>query len=654
MKLLELKLKNFKGIKEFNLIINGHNANIFGQNDAGKTSNFDAVTWLLHDKDSHNQSDFGIKTVDQNGNPIHHLEHEVEGKFLVNDREIVLRKVYKEKWTRTRGQATEKFSGHTTEYFIDEVPCKTKREYDTAVSKMMDEKIFKLLTNPLFFNENIEWSERRGIILKVCGDISEEEVINANDSLNDLKLYLNGRSIADLKAVASSKQSKINAELKMIPVRISELQNNLQEISVDEVKLQADIVEGRKQLEEKNKQIMLAENGGTVAQLQIEIKMLDSKIQESLNELNKASNDAKNVIQKKWFAEKEKLNDIGMKIKQAEYEKISIKNKISANEEAAQNLREKFGEISRGEFDVKEQSPNTCSYCGQKLPKELIEHNREVFQKKADEFNSNKAQRLAEINEKGKKLVLDTQEGKEKLQKIEEELKIDNESRNTIMEEIDLLSKTIKEKQEAIITTSPAIEDIKKQQDDLNSKIQNDREAQAEIIKELKEDRDSIQLNVSLLEEQMAAFNQSKKSRERIAELEEKQETISKEYEELSSQIFLTEEFVKRKVDMLQEKINNRFSMARFKMFKDNISNDGIAECCETTYRGVPYKDLNDAAKVNVGLDIIRSLSDYYKFKAPIFIDRAGEVSKLIDMGDTQIIRLVVSEEDKVLRAEIK
>lgn len=116
MKLLSLKLKNFKGIREFELIANGVNVDIFGDNATGKTTIFDALIWFLFDKDSQNRNNFEIKTLDVAGSAIHRLEHEVEGTFLIDGRTVILRKVYKEKWTRKRGQAIEKFEGHTTDY----------------------------------------------------------------------------------------------------------------------------------------------------------------------------------------------------------------------------------------------------------------------------------------------------------------------------------------------------------------------------------------------------------------------------------------------------------------------------------------------------------------------------------------------------------
>jgi len=129
LKLLKLKLKNFKGIKSLELKANGENLKIFGDNATGKTTIYDAFLWLLFDKDSQNKADFTIKTL-KNGEPIHHLDHEVTGVFFdeVDGERIELRKVYREKWTKKRGSATETFTGHETDYYIDGVPVK-KSEY---------------------------------------------------------------------------------------------------------------------------------------------------------------------------------------------------------------------------------------------------------------------------------------------------------------------------------------------------------------------------------------------------------------------------------------------------------------------------------------------------------------------------------------------
>ena len=97
-----LTLQNFKGIKFLKTIPDGDNLTIYGDNATGKTTIFDAFTWLLFGKDSLGRSDFGIKTQDENGNVIHNLEHSVECELAIDNSVLVLRKIYAEKWTKKR------------------------------------------------------------------------------------------------------------------------------------------------------------------------------------------------------------------------------------------------------------------------------------------------------------------------------------------------------------------------------------------------------------------------------------------------------------------------------------------------------------------------------------------------------------------------
>ena len=129
IRLQRLTLSNFKGIKSLELDLAGHNASIYGANATGKTTIYDAFLWLLFDKDSQNKSAFNIKTLDESGEPLHGLDHEVEAVLSVDGQELTLKKSYKEKWTKRRGSATAEFTGHTTDYYIDGVPVK-KSEYE--------------------------------------------------------------------------------------------------------------------------------------------------------------------------------------------------------------------------------------------------------------------------------------------------------------------------------------------------------------------------------------------------------------------------------------------------------------------------------------------------------------------------------------------
>lgn len=153
------------------------------------------------------------------------------------------------------------------------------------------------------------------------------------------------------------------------------------------------------------------------------------------------------------------------------------------------------------------------------------------------------------------------------------------------------------------------------------------------------------------MERDLVKFDGVRRAQMRVMELEKQERELAAEYERLQHELFLCEEFTKTKVSMLDAKINSKFKLARFRLFEDQI-NGGIKEVCDTLYKGVPYDGgLNNAARINVGLDIINTLGEHYGFSAPIFVDNAEAVTKLIGT-DAQVIRLVVSEADKRLRIE--
>src|SRR5699024_109834 len=225
IKLTQLKLRNFKGIKEFHLDLANGNAKIYGDNATGKTTIYDSFLWLLFNKDSNNRADFAIKTLDENGKEVNNLEHEVEAAFEVDGQSLTLRKVYKEKYTKKRGQATAEFTGHETNHYIDDVPVK-KKEYEDEIKSLVNEEVFKLITSPTYFNEALKWQDRRKTLLEICGDIELDDVVKANNKLKDLPTVLQNRTVEDHKKVIAERRKAINKELDMIPVRIDEIEKS--------------------------------------------------------------------------------------------------------------------------------------------------------------------------------------------------------------------------------------------------------------------------------------------------------------------------------------------------------------------------------------------------------------------------------------------
>ena len=185
--LRRLELKNFKGIKDLSIVF-GPVTRISGDNGTGKTSIMDSFMWLLFGKDSKDRKDYKIKTIDENGNELHGLEHTVIGELEVDGTLVKLQRTYKERWTKQRGQATSELKGHTTDYLINDVPASMK-EYNEKVNDILADNTFKLITNPLYFT-SLDWKKQREILLEIIGDVDIENVVNYNKSLKPLEKLL--------------------------------------------------------------------------------------------------------------------------------------------------------------------------------------------------------------------------------------------------------------------------------------------------------------------------------------------------------------------------------------------------------------------------------------------------------------------------------
>ncbi|MEC1714715.1 hypothetical protein [Schinkia azotoformans] len=649
MQLLQLNFKNFKGVKSFSLDTQGRNAKVYADNAVGKTTLFDGFIYLLFDKDSQNKKDFGIKTLDSTGKEINGLEHAVEGVFFLDSKKLTLKKVFQEKWTKKRGAVQAEFTGHTTDYFINDVPVK-KGEYEEKIKSIIQEDIFKLLTSPSYFNEQLKWQDRRKTLLEIAGDLKDDEVIASDSKLAKLTEILNGHNIDELRKMIGVRRKKINEELEKIPVRIDEIvRNNPDVTGLDKQVIEAEINGLNVGIDDKMTQINNIKNGKAITDKQIEIQKIESELLEIKRNHDSDSKDKLYQLKAKTQEEQSNISILTSTIKNIKNQTRFKDETIVDIENKLERLRKEWQEVNTQEFSHYEQCE--CPTCGQALPEEQVTVARE---KALKQFNLEKAKKLEEINEKGKR----GKEQKEAL--IQENKKLDLEfgklSEQITKKKVALenLNEQLKQ-QESLVTDildNPQYVSKLQEKQALEAEItqirneseQSIQAIQMEIV-ELKQKRDQLQVEVG-------KFALVEQSNNRIKELQEQERKLAAEFEKLEHELYLTEEFIRTKVNLLEEKINSKFKYARFKLFEVQI-NGGLQETCVTTYNGVPYDSgLNNAARINVGLDIINTLSEHYGFKAPIFVDNAEAVTKLIDI-DTQVISLVVSEKDKQLRVEV-
>ena len=650
MKLHKLVLTNFKGIKSFTLDAQGQDIDIYGDNATGKTTLADAFMWLLFDKDSNNRKDFEIKTLGPNGEPEHGLDHSVEAILELEDgSQLALKKVYMEKWQKKRGYATAEFTGHTTDYFIDGVPVQ-KKEYDARIAEIADENIFRLLTDPRYFDEVLHWQKRRELLLEVCGDVSDEEVINSKSDLSKLSEILGNRTIEQHRKVIQARRSEINKELEKIPVRIDEVTLGLPKIDdiTNPEALPNDIAKLREELRSKQEELAQARAGGKIAELTAKTRMIEAKMLEEKNRMIGEATRQSDLLREELF----QVNDTISKTKsEIDYRKMKARNtktEISNLEEKLKTLRTSwYAEKSKTfEFDQSE----TCPYCGQALPQEQLQEARE---KALAEFNRKKAEQLEAINAEGRRLAARKSELEDELKDLLREQEMLEATLPGLEKKQEALQTEIKSIQDSLKNLEPSAEFIRlqKEHEEIQEQIRQAQEDVSTSVATVQKEIDDLSDAIRALEQAKARLEARESGLKRIEELKAEERKLAAEYEDLERQLYLTEEFIRAKVRLLEDRINSKFRMARFKLFDVQV-NGAISETCETTYNGVPYSNLNNGARLNIGLDIINTLAEHFGFEPPVWLDNAESVTDILPTKGQQI-RLIVSANDKKLRVEV-
>ncbi len=630
----KLTLQNFKGIKSLEIDADGESLTIYGDNATGKTTVFDAFTWLLFGKDSLGRSDFGIKTQDENGNVIHNLEHSVECEMLVDETLLTLKKVYAEKWTKKRGSAEAEFSGHETKYYVNEVPT-TKKEYEQKIAGIIDEALFKIITNPLYFNEHLKWQERRTILLGLCeNNKTDDEIISNTPEFLPLLDELKGRTVQEYSKIIKGKQTAINDELKAIPQRIQEASLAIPATveNVDESE-KAAVEQKIAELTEKINAIKIGAGLPTLAE---EIKSLQLKKTEIENKKCDVSD-----------LETEKLK-VKAQITNAEYEidrcKRSIESAeyiIEEHEKKAENLRKQWYEVNERKYT----DNGICPTCGQAMPADHIEAAKV-------KFNTERAEMLDAITEQGKKAkaICETHLA-EKQKHIAKMTDLEYLIANEYNPQIELAEKTINQiKADFEEKRKADILDIENRIAEAEKKGQNATEDMRTALTTINEQINIEQAKIDEINKAIAGRDIAERQKKRIADLEADEKRLALEYSNLDKIAFLIDKFTKYKVDLLSEEINGHFKYAKFKLFDEQI-NGGVAECCEVCFNGVSYQDLNNASRINIGLDIINTLCLKNNATAPIIIDNAESVTNITQTKAQQVC-LVVSADDDALRVE--
>ena len=663
--LLSLDIQNFKGCAGRTIDF-ADKTKICGANATGKTTIFDAFTFLLFNRDSLGSSDFDIRPLDADGKMIDNIEISVKARISVDDEEFELKKVQKQKWVKKRGADSREFQGNVNEFEINGYP-KSQKEFKEFISEIVDEDVFNLITNPAAFN-SLPWKKQRETLMEFVGNFSDVEIAETfGDKYAKLIPELKCAKTDDILKKYTKAKNSLNKNAVEIPARIDEVSKQLVIADVGALEVE----KAAKEAELSKVEADLSGGNGKTGEINskreeiMNLKFHLSEIQNKANQkLFDDSAQVREEVDKKREVVENLLHELSVvrdngRTVQAEYQAHENDVKRLLNDWKAEKAKT-FPEFVP--FEPLSDSATVCPTCGQELPEDVKKKNianyearkrahEDDYNKRKAEFEAGRDKKLADITKAGSESAKLRDEAKDKWGTFESAVK-------TYEQKIEE-AKRVYGKEKSKLDKIPKVADIS---NDAEYKATNEKisalEKEIAELSSVVSDNAELEAKKSILKDEIAEIAgkilaaDNSKVKERIAELEAEQKEVGQKIANQEMMIDLVEDFIRTKMNMISEKINEMFKIVSFKLFSEQI-NGGLKETCECTVNGVPLSSLNNGHRIVAGLDIIHSLSNLYGVSCPIFVDNAESINDFnVPEMDAQMIYLTVTDDKELKVAE--
>lgn len=637
----QLKISNFKGIEQRSIQFN-HRTDLRGANGTGKTTIADAIWWVLFGKDSGGLTSFPVKRKDAAGEDIREIIVEVELSLNVDGMNHLFRRVQEENWVTKRGSISRVFEGNVQTLYYNESKMKTD-EYSKAVSAIVDENRFKMLTSPTYFMNQLDDKKRREELMKLIGNESdiEKALLQTSDFAMLRKEWTKdiniNKSFVNMQEFIRQKARSNADEIDRLPYQIDELQKTITD-EYDETTIKSLISGYKRDLEnliepkpyEKPESVVSAEE--TLRQTQKELDVMKdeayNKFVSKRREITIARQEVTSMIAS--FLGKKTLlqNDL-------DYNRISVSAKSREKEE----LLKQYNQLKNQAF-IAPKVDLTCPACGQLLPgmdpEVIIERSRISFE------NDRKA-KIDEILVKG----------------------------NTLRAEIDQLAKAAQEIESNKFALESQLEDLNRQlealpnpdsvleHDFIDGKLKDELQVKITELTDIinawrnASNDDSAKLEYRIKRDELIAkinensfrygkLESQKATLQRIEELKGRETILLQERDYFKTIGFQAELFMKSKNEALEESLSSHFTTVKWRLFKQQV-NGGFQQVCDAYLNGKPYDAQSTGERIFTGIDIIKTFQGIYGINAPLLIDNRESITLPVD-AQCQIISMYADD----------
>ncbi len=656
IRITRLSMTNFKCFREKELCFDASVTTVRGRNGEGKTTVADAILFCLFGKNTAGQSDLELFKTREDGKTIPNLDHSVELLLSVDGgsavaKEVSLRRSIKEVWVKKRGSEESVFKNNTVEYYVNGESY-TKTDYEKYIASLIDERIFRAITTPTYF-PSLKWQDQREFLTRMVGDI-EPENFAVTEELKALVDYFaqHDENVEDYLKHLSYQIKELKKKLEKIPVRLEEQNKALPE-RLDWSALQAERDEVSARCKELQQKIASTQKGDGADIKRAEIRV---KIENLRKQMNDIEDKARYTIQAATIEHNQKVTELLVKFTQELNNQKLMEQTLETDkrliERCCQSMHECDEEIERlrlawpmRRFSIDE-SKGFCPTCGQPLPEEQwIEKQNEM----RNNFNKALEAEKQSLRDKAAKAKQTKEDAEKELETIKQKLAADADALKTIKENINT---TFSEKAKEEKKPLPTFDDFLPANDEYQAALREreilqheldaitDSDGNRELLDDLSLQLSQLSERLQQIQVRLATKTQYDRITSLIDGINDEQKDLVKQLSELEKREDTARQYQYCQNQLLEERINRHFSLVQWRLFRTvNNGGDSFEEpFCECYVGGQPYHaGLNDAAKLNGGLDIINTLCKHYNVAAPIVLDNAESTINILQTIGQQI-----------------
>ena len=639
---------------------------IRGRNGAGKTTIADAIFFCLFGKNTEGQSDLELFKTRENGKVIPNLDHSVELALTTNaitgPNEISLKRSIKEVWIKKRGSEELVFKNNSTECWVNGESYQPT-DFKKYIDQLVDERIFRAITNPMYFT-GLKWQDQRAFLKQMAGSIEPEYIANT-DELKSLVDYFDqhDESLEDYLKHRSYKIKEIRKKIDLIPTRLEEQNKALPE-RLDWDTLSSSYADTECQLKDIDAKIAAINQGNGSDVKRSDLRAAIDKLRQQTNAIE---DKARDTIRKETDEHNQRVSDLSMRFNEALNNQKLMEQTIEADkriiERCEQSINDCDEELERlrlawptRKFEVKK-GDNICPTCGQYLSPDMFANKVAYMRMRFNEALEVEKQHLRDNAAKVKK---NKEDAEKELEATKQKLADDTQSLADIKESINtiFLGKA-KEEKKALPTLDdflPCNEEYQaalREKTSLEYELNNltDSDDNREQLAKLQDEKVRCSEILSRCQQQLATRQLYDRILALIDGINEEQKDLIKQLSKLEQEEDVARQYQFRQNQLLEERINKHFSLVQWRLF-ETVNNGGDSfekEACECFVDGVGYHSgLNQAARLNAGLDICEALCRFYNVSAPIIIDNAESTLNILQTTGQQI-RLEVHDSNLTL-----